>query len=161
MPSAAPPRSWTEQNPSLVMFGWGLSFPLPFFLPSSPPPDLPVPLPPEEQARADRREQARAGKFGACFGCFTLGGGGWTGVCLEPGGWQGAGGITAASPGLQSLGKGPCSFVYKCRVAFGEQGWGQSVSPKKGRRSGGKEEGLCSLSPHQTSLTNALPGRKK
>lgn len=46
-------------------------------------------------------------------------------------------------PGLQSQETGPCSFVYKCRVAFGEQGCLQ----KKGKRSGGKEEGLCSLPP--------------
>lgn len=72
----------------------------------------------------------------------------------------GGGGPCRALPGLQSQEKGPCSFVYKCRVAFGEQGWGQSVSPQKGKRSGGKEEGLCSLPPHQISLTKALPGRK-
>lgn len=75
-----------------------------------------------------------------------------TGVFLETGEWQGPGEHcrvrTPPSPTrLQSQETGPCSFVYKCRVAFGEQGWGQSVSKRKEKGLGVKKRGFacCSL----------------
>lgn len=57
----------------------------------------------------------------------------------------GPGSTTECPPhqGLQSQETGPCSFVYKCRVAFGEQGWGQSVSKRKGKSLGVKTRGFA------------------
>lgn len=42
--------------------------------------------------------------------------------------------VPTSPPGLQSQGTGPCSFVYKCRVAFGEQSWGQILFPKERKK---------------------------
>lgn len=65
------------------------------------------------------------------------------GVSLEAGVWQESGEHCRVLPGLQPQETGRCSFVYKCRVAFGEQGWGQPVSKRKKKSLGVTKRGFA------------------
>lgn len=75
---------------------------------------------------------------------FTLGGGVGvgTGVYLETGAFQGLGETCRIPPTRPViLGSGLCSFVYKCSMAFSEQGWGRSASKRKEKKLWVKKRG--------------------